>query len=80
MDMRVILGSDIEFDGIYLGHLGPASEAEVRKIIVMSFSKSCKLNPVPTSLLKSRIDCSITAIVYKSAAPTSFRNAVVRPL
>ena len=35
-----------------LFNLEPASEDEVRKIIMKSASKSCDLDPIPTNILK----------------------------
>jgi hypothetical protein len=64
--------------------LTPASEAEVRKIVMASPSKSCELDPIPISVLKSCVDSllpTITTIINKSlsesAVPTSLKNAVV---
>ena len=63
------------------------TEEEVRKIIAKSASKSCELDPLPTTLLKLFIDevCPIiTSIVNKSLStaemPTIFKKAIIRPL
>ena len=65
----------------------PASVEEVRKIISKGPSKSCELDPLPTSLVKSNLDSLapiITQIVNlsltTSSVPQSFKVAVVRPL
>ena len=63
-----------------------ATEAEVHKIITQSPTKSCEIDPLPTSLLK---DClnelvpHITRIVNQSlisaTVPGALKNAVIRP-
>ncbi|XP_062609777.1 uncharacterized protein LOC134271591 [Saccostrea cucullata] len=82
-----VLRADIRFEGKSLECFTSASEAEVRKIIMASPSKSCELDPIPTSVLKSCVDSllpTITTIINKSLSestvPTSLKNAVVRPL
>ena len=39
-----------------------ASEDEIKKYILSSSSKSCDLDPIPTSMLKNRLDIIITPI------------------
>jgi hypothetical protein len=65
----------------------PASKEEIRKLIMSSPTKSCDLDPIPTSLVKSCIDIlidPITQIVNMSLAkgivPSSFKEAHVKPL
>ena len=65
----------------------PASEEEVRRLIMASPNTSCELDPIPTPLLKSCIDVllsPITSLVNKSLAegifPQIFKNAHVIPL
>jgi hypothetical protein len=65
----------------------PATEAEIRRLIMAAPSKSCGLDPIPTPLLKKCLDVfltPITALVNMSMAegcfPTSFKNAHVTPL
>ena len=45
-----------------LFNLEPASEDEVRKIIMKSASKSCDLDPIPTNILKALLDILIKPI------------------
>ena len=68
-------------------NLEPASEDEVRKIIVKSASKSCDLDPIPTHILKSLLDIlikTITTIINLSLEsgtfPLLFKEAHVTPL
>ena len=63
------------------------SEQTVRKIIMSSSSKSCELDPIPTSLLKECIDVLspiITNLINLSIetchVPSSFKIASVSPL
>ncbi|XP_072033093.1 uncharacterized protein [Amphiura filiformis] len=65
----------------------PASEEEVRKLVMSSPSKHCQLDPIPTSILKDHIDLllpTITNIVNlsleASTFPMQFKSAVVKPL
>ncbi len=65
----------------------PASEDEIRRIILAAPNKSCDLDPLPTSLVKMCIDVlltPITSLVNKSMAegtfPDTFKNAHVTPL
>ena len=45
-----------------LFNLEPASDDEVRKIIMKSASKSCDLDPIPTNILKALLDILIKPI------------------
>ena len=65
-------------------NLEPASEDEVRKIIMKSASKSCDLGPIPTNIPKVLLDISIkpiTTIINLSLEsgtfPLSFKEAHV---
>ena len=65
----------------------PATEEEIREIILKSPSKSCSLDPIPTFLLKDCLDellPIITKIINASLksgqVPQSFKTAVVTPL
>ena len=67
-----------------LFNLEPASEDEVRKIIMKSASKSCDLDPIPTNILKALLDIlikPITTIINLSLEsgtfPLSFKEAHV---
>ena len=69
-----------------LFNLEPASEDEVRKIIMKS-AKSCDLDPIPTNILKALLDIlikPITAIsklsLESGTFPLSFKEAHVTPL
>ncbi|XP_062582897.1 uncharacterized protein LOC134244661 [Saccostrea cucullata] len=84
---EVVLRADIKFDGIPLEAFEPMSIAEVCDIIGDAPTKSCKLDPIPTNVLKQ---CSesilpiITEIINKSfseaSVPLDFKKAIVRPL
>ena len=72
---------------VTLDVFSPASEDEIYKIIKGSPSKSCDLDPIPTSLLKDHLDqlkTLITQIVnfsLESAVfPSCFKKAYVTPL
>ena len=73
--------------GNKLFNLEPASEDEVRKIIMKSASKSCDLDPIPKNILKALLDIlikPITTIINLSLEsgtfPLSFKEAHVTPL
>ena len=70
-----------------LNRFEPASEEEIRRLIMASPKKSCELDPIPTALVKSCLDVlllPITTLVNKSLAegsfPSVFKNAHVTPL
>jgi hypothetical protein len=54
--------ADTPFDGNPLTAFTAASIDEVRKIILKALSKSCELDLLPTSLLKSCLDSLATVI------------------
>ena len=59
----------------------PASETEIKKIVMKS--SSCEWDPVPTSLIKECIDTFtpfITTIVKKSLESGLFSDSHVKPL
>ncbi len=65
----------------------PLTEEEVSILIAKSPSKSCELDPLPTSILKEHLDLllpTITSIVNMSLTssifPQSMKTALVRPL
>jgi hypothetical protein len=67
--------------------LSPTNEDELRKVIMDGNSKSCPLDPIPTSLLKTSLDCllpSLTSIVNASLQscnfPSQLKSAMVTPL
>ena len=64
-----------------------ASEDEMKNLILTSSSKSCDLDPIPTSVLKNCLDIIITPItdiinisMETSTFPQHFKEAHVRPL
>ena len=65
----------------------PVTEEEVKKLIMSGNSKSCMLDPIPTTLLKASIDI-LTPVLTKiinmslttSQVPSKFKLAVVFPL
>jgi hypothetical protein len=70
-----------------LSHFEPATMEEVKKIIMSSPSKTCPLDPIPTSLVKANVDVMtpiITSIINKSLAsgevPRALKYALVLPL
>jgi len=78
---------DIKFEGRPLTKLPPATQDEVRDIIIKSPSKSCELDPLPTYLFKEVLEYLlplITAIINKSLVeskvPLSFKKANIKPL
>jgi len=65
----------------------PATEDEIRRLVMAAPNKSCNLDPIPTPLLKTCIDVlltTITSLVNKTLAegvfPSTFKNAHVTPL
>jgi hypothetical protein len=65
----------------------PISEAELKKVILSGNSKSCHLDPLPTSLLKDCIECllpTLTCMVNRSltscTVPAILKSATVTPL
>jgi len=73
--------------GVSLLELFACTEAEVRKLISQSPTKSCALDPFPTFILKELIDVLLpylTAMVNASLTegrlPSTQKHAVVTPL
>jgi len=65
----------------------PVSEADIRRVIMASPSKSSSLDPIPTFLLREVIDVLlpfITALINASLSrgrlPVSQKQAIVTPL
>ena len=63
------------------------NELEIRKLIMNSNSKTCRLDPIPTSLIKICIDellPAITIIINRSLQtavfPENYKQAIVTPL
>ena len=62
-----------------------ATEDEIKKLILSSSSKSCDLDPIPTSVLKNCLDILITPItdiitILMEKFPQNIKEAHVRPL
>lgn len=86
-DITMAMDADTKFQGTVLNNFPPATQEEIKKLILEAPSKSCELDPLPTWLLKKCLDQLtpvITAIINKSLAtstvPTYFKKAIVRPL
>ena len=65
----------------------PASPSDVKRIVMASAAKSCELDPLPTSLLKTHIDflCPVLARIINaslssSVVPPPMKHAVVIPI
>ena len=78
---------ETEFIGSPLSSFQPATEEEIKKIIMKSPSRTCSLDPLPTHLLKECVDeliSPITKIVNMSLAgsevPNTLKEAIVTPL
>ena len=63
-----------------------ASEDEIKKLILNLSSKSCDLDPIPTSVFKNCLDILITPItdiinisMETSTFPQNFKEGHVRP-
>lgn len=70
-----------------LSQFQPLTENDVRKLINEMASKSCELDPVPTTILKQCLDkciCIITKIINvslkKGVFVRSWKTAIVRPI
>ena len=63
------------------------SEKEISKVITSGNSKSCALDPIPTSIVKDNLDILVPVIdkivnksLSESKMPTSLKTAIVTPL
>ena len=63
------------------------SEADIHKLIKLTGSKSCSLDPIPTKLLNTCIDVTIPTLtniintgLQSGPVPDSFKEALVRPI
>lgn len=79
--------SDIPSVNSALTKFTPLTVTEVAKLVRSSASKSCELDPLPTSLVKETLDQlapSVTSIVNASLCdgtfPHAFKSALVTPL
>ena len=69
MSDTIVMSADVKFEGQHLTHFKPATQDEVRIVVMKSPSKSCELDPLPTNLLKKVLECLlplITRIINKS--------------
>ena len=64
-----------------------ASPSDVKRIVMTSAAKSCELDPLPTSLLKTHIDflCQVLARIINTSlssavVPPPMKHAVVTPI
>ena len=65
----------------------PESPSDVKRIVMASAAKSCELDPLPTSLLKTHIDllCPVLARIINTSlsaavVPQPMKHAVVTPV
>ena len=84
--------SDLEpefksYNGAIFDCFSPVNETFVRNIVSSSGTKTCDLDPIPTSILKQNIDIlitPITAIINASLksgkVPSDFKSAILNPL
>ena len=75
------------FTGSKFCDFEPVTEASMLELILKTASKSCKLDPIPTSLTKQYLDALvpvITKIINTSlttgVVPDCFKSAIVKPL
>ena len=75
------------FTGSKFCDFEPVTEASMLELILKTASKSCKLDPIPTSLTKQYLDALvpvITKIINTSLTtgivPDCFKSAIVKPL
>ena len=74
------------YDGPKLCLFQPVTEEEIRKLIVESPTKTCMLDPIPTSLTKEclssllpRITRIVKSFLCSGAVPLQFKQAIVTP-
>ena len=75
------------FSGENLENIRPATDEEVKALILSYSNKSCELDPIPTWLLKICINellPILTAVINSSLStgefPEQCKHAIVRPL
>lgn len=78
---------DTAFTNVPLIVFPPTTQDEIKRLVKKAANKTCRLDPMPTWLLKECLDTLlpiITCIVNKSITsgivPSAFKRAVVRPL
>jgi hypothetical protein len=69
-----------------LWNFSPVTTDDVRRIITKSPSKSCRLDPIPTSVLKDCLDailplitCIVNASITTAIVPRDFKTALISP-
>jgi hypothetical protein len=93
MDLDVLRSGNLETDSPHcnLSHpltsFKPVSQECMKKIIISSASKSCALDPLPTSLIKENLDIMLPVITHavnasltSSCVPSELKKAVVIPI
>ena len=75
------------FGGLSFESFSPVTEDEVKKVIIKARSTTCDLDVMPTSLLKSTIDSSLSHITHllnislsSGIVPDCLKHAIIRPL
>ena len=75
------------YDGLKLSLFQPVTKEEIRKLIVESPTKTCMLDPIPTSLTKERLSDLLPLItrienssLCSGVIPPQFKQAIVTPL
>ena len=75
------------FEGLLLSQFEPVTEKVIRELIIKSPTKSCMLDPIPTSLIKqclndlvSFITVIVNACLSAGIVPQQFKQALVTPL
>ena len=76
-----------EFRGEKLTAFTPTNEEEIRRMIMAAPSKSCELDPTPTSIIKGGLDeiaplatKLVNASLSGACVPDKLKHAIVRPL
>ena len=76
-----------EFQGEKLTAFMPTNEQEIRRLIMAAPSKSCELDPTPTSIIKGCLDeiaplatKLVNASLSGACVPDKLKHAIVRPL
>ena len=52
-----VMGADVKFEVQHLKQFKPATQDDVRVVIMKSPSNSCELDPLPKNLLKKVLEC-----------------------
>ena len=75
------------FDGPQLSQFEPVTDELIRELILKSPTKSCMLDPIPTSLTKQYLDALVSLITFivnaslsTGIVPPQFKQAIVTPL